>query len=224
MRRLRSCVLLLCAPLVACDCNGAAAPAKHVQSAATGQEQAQGEGRSLPQLGPAHGTPLAPERLRAFLPDSLGGFAAAKAPELQSMPLASGGVMTVVRRTYEQGPTTLKVEISDIQHAPALRKLIEAQRDAARSTEQSSFRGGQIAGSPALIQWHGPSRTALANVLLAGRILVTVKVDPADSAEPAVSAAGVLPLARLAQLGAQATAADENATADTAPNPAAKAP
>ena len=63
-----------------------------------------------------------------------------------------------------------------------------------------TFRGEPVAGYPALIQWNAREKMAGCAILVSGRVLVTVKVDPTENDEPAVKIASGLPLERFAQL------------------------
>jgi hypothetical protein len=191
MRRLSSSSWLLCFLLCACDCNGASKTQRAEQPARA----------AAPAAPAAPKSTVAAERLRAFFPDTIAGFTAPEPAKPQTMPLNHGvGTWTITRRTYEQGPKTLIVEVSDVLHAGAMSQLVQSQQGAKRSNENQTFRGEPVAGFPALIQWNKREKMAGAAVLVAGRVLVTVKVDPTENDEPAVAIASSLPLDQFAKL------------------------
>jgi hypothetical protein len=191
MRRLSSSSWLLCVLLCACDCNGAGKTQRAEQAAPA----------------PAPAAPAAPkstvagERLRAFFPNTIAGFTAPEPAKAQVMPLNHGvGTWTITRRTYEQGPKTLILEVSDVLHAGTMSQLVASQQGAKRSNENQTFRGEPVAGFPALIQWNKREKMAGVAMLVQDRVLVTVKVDPTENDEPAVAIASSLPLDQFAKL------------------------
>jgi hypothetical protein len=154
-----------------------------------------------PAQGPKpEGTPLPAASLQGHLPETLTGAAPKGPATLHSLPLANGGVMTMVRRTYKEGEREIELEIGDALHAAAPRQLVASQQGVSRKSEQSIFLGEAVDGQPALIQWHGPSHTALAHLVVADRFLVNLRVSPANDEQPARAAAHALPLAELAAL------------------------
>jgi hypothetical protein len=203
MRWLSSSSWFLCVVLCACDCN-AAPKTKRMEQATPATAAAPGQ--------PAPATPkstVANERLQAFFPDTVAGFTAPDPAKPQTMKLNNGtGTWTITRRTYEQGPKTLVIEVSDVLKAGIMSKLVESQQGAKRANDQQTFRGEPVAGNPALIQWNAKDKMAGCAILVGGRVLVTVKVDPSENDEPAVKIASGLPLDRFAQL-AMAAAAEE---------------
>jgi hypothetical protein len=169
------------------------------------------------------GTPVSTDVLQRFAPDSFAGATAEGPSNLQQMPLANGGQMTLVRRMYKQGDVQVQLEISDMLHAEGLRHVVADQQGVKRQSAQNTFRGEAIGGQPALRQWHGPSHIALVNLLVADRFLINVRVSPASTDEPAVSAAKTLPLTEIAALAEPSAAGtDAPATVGSAtPPPAA---
>jgi hypothetical protein len=196
-----ACAALLCA----CgDCSGELAPARRAQQPVP-DEPAKA---AAPTEGPdpqralelPEGTPVETELLQRFAPDSIGDWKARAPVEAQTMPLGNGGALTRIHRGYARGEQRLELEISDTLHAPALRKMVESQQGLERSTGKKSFRGMSIGGQAALVQWFGANHLALVNVLVRSRILVNLKVTPADDAEDAVKIAGTLPFEKLGDL------------------------
>lgn len=143
------------------------------------------------------GTPLPPESLQQHLPESLAGAAPTGPATLHNLALTNGGVMSMVRRTYKQGEREIELELADALQAPVPRQLVVSQQGVARRSKQSAFLGEAIDGQPALVQWHGPSRTALAHVVIADRFLANLRVSPANDEQPARAAAHALPIAEL---------------------------
>jgi len=151
-------------------------------------------------LPPPSGTPLPPATFVPLVPDNVAGFSADGPAEPRSVPLANGGEMTAVRRTYKRGDESLRVEVSDALHAPLLGKLVLDKQGTKQANDRSLFAGKAIDGQPAIVQWQAANQTALANVLIAGRLLLNVQVTPAKSAKVAVDVAHGLPLSQLAAL------------------------
>jgi hypothetical protein len=160
------------------------------------------------------GTPLPAASLQHHLPESLAGAAPTGPATLHSLPLANGGVMSIVRRTYKQGERETELELGDALHAAVPRQLIVSQQGVARRSEQSIFLGEAIDGQPALVQWHGPSRTALAHIVVADRFLVNLRVSPASDEQPARAAAHALPIAALVAFARAQPATGEPTTAE----------
>jgi hypothetical protein len=217
MRWLISTSWFLCVLLCACDCNGGATKAARMQ-----QQAVPAQAQAAPS---APRSTVAAERLRAFFPDTVAGFTAPEPAKPQIMPLNVGtGTWTITRRTYEQGPKTLIIEVSDVQHAGGARALIESQQGAKRATDKQTFRGEPIAGHPALIQWQADHKMAAAAILVAGRVLMTVKVDPSENDEPAAAIASGLPLDEFAKLAIAASAEERGEAPPAAEVPAQAQP
>ena len=206
MNRLGSWLVVACAALLcACgDCSGELTPAKRAQQPlpdqpATPATSTEGtDPRRALEL--PEGTPIDTDLLQRFAPDSIADWKARAPVDAQTMPLGNGGALTRVHRGYARGEQRLELEISDTLHAPALRKMVESQQGLERSTGKKSFRGMPIAGQPALVQWFGANHLALVNVLVRSRILVNIKVTPADDVEDTVKIAGTLPLEKIGDL------------------------
>jgi hypothetical protein len=206
MRRLSSSPWFLCAVLSACDCNGAPATKRAEQPAA-----APTPAPAAPAAPAAPKSTVAQERFRAFFPDKVAGFTAPEPAKPQTMPLNNGsGTWTIMRRTYEQGPKTLIIEISDVSRTGMMAKLIESQQGAKRANDMQTFRGEPVAGNPALIQWNSREKMAGCAMLVGGRVLITVKVDPTENDEPAVAIARELPIDRFAKLAILASAEEHS--------------
>jgi hypothetical protein len=169
-----------------------------------------------PVMAPPEGTPLASDRLQPYAADSLAGYTASGAAELRNAPLPNGGQVPAVRRTYERGSQKLQLEINDSLHTPAIRQLITNQQGEARKTPEMDYRGTEINGHPAIVQWSSTTETAMVNVLIDDRFLVSVKVSPVETVEPAVEVANALPVAEIAKL-AQPIAPPGKADTEDAP-------
>jgi hypothetical protein len=185
--------------LSACDCQDHRTPARSAQGVVAEVASTSHEGPA-PVMAPPEGTPLASNRLQPYATDVLAGYAASGAAELRSSPLPNGGQVPAVRRTYERGPQKLQLEINDSLHTPAIRQLITNQQGQARKTPEMDYRGTEVNGHPAIVQWSSTTQTAMVNVLIANRFLASVKVSPVETAEPAVEVANALPVAEIAKL------------------------
>lgn len=168
-------------------------PHKQVAPAAT-----EGPERKPVEIPP--GVPLSGETFRPFAPDEVAGFVATGPGEPMSSGLANGGTLTTFSRSYKRGEQTLRVEYSDSLHAPLLPRVIKQQQGRERKTEQSTFQGTAVAGNPAVLQYQARERTAYANVLIADRILLNVRVIPAADVQVSVEVATALPLAGVAKV------------------------
>lgn len=196
-RSLRALLVLLAtaAPFGCANCNHKKVAKLHREAAPVIPE---GAPRELPQLPP--GQPLSGEAFRKLAPDNVAGYVAQAPGEALSSPLANGGTLTTFSRNYKRGAQTLRVEYSDGLHAPLLAKVIEQQQGTTRKTELNEFRGVKVGGFPAVLQFQSGARTAYANVLIGGRVLLNARVIPADDVEAAVEVASALPLAAAAAI------------------------
>jgi len=208
-------VLLFVLLLAGCDCGKHDSPARNEQGAHP-------QTSNVPALPPPSGTPLPADSLQQKLPDTLAGASPTGPATLHRLPLANGGVMTMVRRTYKQDGREIEVDLGDALHAPVPRQLVVSQQGTARRSEQSIFLGESVNGQPALVQWHGPSKTALAHLVIADRFLVNLRVSPADDEKPARDAAKALPLDALAAFAKAQPGSGEQPSAEPAASQPAK--
>lgn len=199
------------APFGCSNCNGNQASKLHRQAAPFVPEGPPRQPPSLP-----GGQPLSGEVFRKFAPDNIAGYVAEGPGEVLSAPLANGGTLTTFSRNYKRGTKTLRLEYSDGLHAPLLAKVIEQQQGVSRKTDLNEFNGTKVSGHPAVLQFQSNSRTAYANVLIAGRLLLNARVIPADDIQAAVEVAAALPLADVAAL----VPAPDGGTVEPAAEPA----
>jgi hypothetical protein len=203
--------LLMTVLLCACECGDGQAPQRNAQRNTSSATHGEGAGIRLP---PPEGTPVAAEDLVTYAPEAFFGFTATEPVQRRNSPLPNGGTLTSVRRSYKRDEQTLQLEVTDTQHALAVRELVTQQQGQDRKSEQSEFKGTTVAGHPALVQWHGSNDTAIVNMLVGDRFMVNVKVSPVESPETAVGAASALPVAELVKL---AGAADPPPADEAAP-------
>lgn len=196
-------VFVACALAAACECGGGRTPERSAQIERTGPGEA-----ARPVLPPPEGTPVDPEVLRPFAPEQIAGFASQQPVQTRATPLPNGGKLPGVRRSYRRDGLTLQVDITDSLHAATVRELVLSQQGQQRKTERSEFEGTAVAGYPALVQWHAPTRTGIVNMVVGDRFMVNVKASDADGIEPALAVAKALPLSALAELAAQPDPAD----------------
>ncbi len=201
-------VLLLCG----CgNCEGGRTPTRSPQPAAL-------QLPAGPPEAPPEGEPVPVQTLQRYAPDAFAGAKATGPAKLQTLPMTNGGTLTLVRREYRKDDRRVQLEITDTLNAPRLRRLVTSQQGANRGTGQGTFRGAAIGGQPALRQWHGPSQTALVNLVVGDRFLINVRVSPAGNDVPATEAAATLPLAELITLAA-ATKPSEAGRPQAKPSP-----
>jgi hypothetical protein len=188
-------LLAAAAPFGCANCNQKKVAKLHREAAPVIPEGPPREPPALPQ-----GQPLSGEEFRKLAPDKVAGYAAQGPGEVLSSPLANGGTLTTFSRNYKRGAQTLRVEYSDGLHAPLLAKVIEQQQGITRKTELNEFRGEKVGGFPSVLQYQPKARTAYANVLIGGRLLLNARVVPADDVEAAVEIASALPLSAAAAI------------------------
>ena len=211
-----------------CNCNSGSATSAPKPRAQREQAPIATEGKPLPPPEPPPGTPLPGDTFRADIPATVAGFTATTPGEATSAPLANGGVLTKFKRSYKRDEQTLELELSDSLHAPLLPKVIEQQQGTEKKTASSELVGTTVGGQPAVLMFQSASRIATASVLLGSRVLLNVRINPADDLQTAVEVASALPLKALAAKVPQAAAApalpadrDEAAAPTTAPASAA---
>jgi hypothetical protein len=203
---LRSLILLSLIAFGACRCEEAVAPPRKAL-APIPQKPLEGEAKeAAARLPKPTGTPVPAEELSKLLPDKVGTAHATGAVTARTTPMANKGVMTAARRQYQHDQASLQVEVSDTLHAPAIRLLVDRQVDVERSTKNTFFSGTRIEGHPALVQWNAKSSTAFINLLVGGRLLVNLKLEPAESPEPVIALAQEFPYVSVERLAARAKA------------------
>jgi hypothetical protein len=210
--------LLACTLLAGCaNCEGDAPPPREPL---VDDEDEADEPRKPVGLPPPEGAALDPEAMKPWTPDSIAGFTATGAAELRTISIANGGKLTSAHRDYKQGETEMRLEIRDTQHAPMLAQLVTGQMGQERKSGDSVFRGATVAGHPALLQWHGSTKTAMANVLVGDRVLVNVKLKPAADADATTPIITALPLADLVKLASTTQAEPGTPAPEAKPAPA----
>jgi len=192
-------LLVACLLLCACDCQDRPTPVRSTQGKVAEVAITSHEGPA-PVMAPPEGTPVTSERLQPFASDSLAGYAASGAVDLRNTALPNGGEVPAARRTYKRGSQKLQLEINDSLHTPAIRQLISSQQGQTRKTAQMDYRGTEINGHPAIVQWSSATETAMVNMLIDGRFLASVKVSQVETVEPAIEVANALPVAEIAKL------------------------
>ena len=180
----------LCCLLSACsDCDASAAPTRTEATAKPPELEAQ-----PPAYPPPQGTPLSTDALAPLVPESIGDFARSGVVEPQSRKIGNGGTITTVRSAYLHDADELQLEISDALHAPPLIALIKKQQGTNTLTSKSSYDGVAVAGFPAIVQWQAATHTAFANLLVGDRLIVNLRLKPANSADAVIALAANLPL------------------------------
>jgi hypothetical protein len=201
--------LLLVAALccvAGCRCNRDDSPTPTAQPAT-----AQPSGRRVIDL-PA-GDPVSAEKLSKLLPREVGGYRAPEPSQHRTEKLSTGGRRPVAHRDYQRGEDELQVELTDTHHAPAVRAIMTLRR-AGRSGSGEEVRPGEVRGFPALMRYHGPSRTAIVSVLVADRFLLNVKLLDVPDVQPALDVAGSIDLAAIARLAPPSGSATEMPAAE----------
>jgi hypothetical protein len=201
---------LLCGVLSGCgDCEGSLTPKKVAAPVLPHATEAK-----IPNYPPPEGSPVSTDVLTPLAPESIGEFKAYAAVEPRTTPIGRGGTLTTIRRDYTRDKESLQLEITDALHAPALLELINGQQGKKRMALDSTFRGGAVAGVPAVVQWQGSSHTAIANLLVENRIVVNLRLRPASSSDQVEALAALLPLQAVTKVAAtppQGPAVEEEA-------------
>jgi len=203
-------LLSLLLSMSACNCEDTPEP---LRTAAPGAQ-----GLTAEPLPP--GVPLASSELARVMPTSLAGFTALAPAEGHERKVPNGGTLRLARRQYEGPAGKLLVELTDSLHAPAIRKIMEHQHDADNPIGEH-MKPLHIKGHPGLSQMHTKTATAIVNVLVAKRLLFTVKLHSTDTLEHALEFAEALDYGAALALLPEAARTDAGARKGAGAGPAA---
>jgi hypothetical protein len=160
---------------------------------------------------------IAAADIAAALPDRMGEFVATGPAEPRAVALTNGGTLTSARREYKSGSALARLEVTDAQHAPTLRGLVEGTQAKADEGESEEFEAIDVAGRRAIKRWHEANRSSYVNLLAANRFMVNLQVGPTVDTEGAPKLAGKLPFDALETLRRRNEAAATDATTADVP-------
>jgi len=146
----------------------------------------------------AQETPIESAQLKAFLPESLGGYARTK---LESSSMGAGGISgSQVSATYADGDKSLKVELVDLAAAGALAGLgsalnVQSEQETADGFERTRSENGQMVTE----KWNSAAGRGEYSTTFGGRFMLTVKGD-ADSFEAIKAVAGRIDVSGIERL------------------------
>jgi hypothetical protein len=172
----------------------AEAPATEPAPAADDEEPTEPD--SAERKGPV----VAADAFEPFVPDKLADYAAEAPAEHVEMTVPGEHDVTALKRTYKKGRTTLRLELIDALYTPTPIQLVNNSQGTQRKMKSIEYDGQSIGGHPGLLQWNQRKRTAKASVVLRGRYLVNVQIEPAEDTAEALRLLEDLPLDRIAAL------------------------
>jgi hypothetical protein len=150
------------------------------------------------------GTPIEGDLIAALLPEALGDATSSMPAEPKTSPLANGGTLSSAKRTYTWNEGSVTLEVIDTLHAPALRMLLERKQTEGHTSATSSWKPITLGDRPGFVQWNGTRKTAVTTLLVGGRLLVNVQLEPASSTDDAFKIAQSVPFEALEKLAASA--------------------
>lgn len=157
---------------------------------ATGMQKALG--------GKARGPVVNWRALKAFLPDSVGGWSARR-PVRGSTGGMAGFRTSRVSRYYRSGTRRLRIEIIDTSLASFMRAGFAFAQGFDQDTDSMIRKGTKIAGHPTVLTYRKRSKSSRAQSLVGDRFLVKVRVSPAEKPDEAT---GILTQLDLKGIGA----------------------
>lgn len=169
-------------------------------------------------------SPLCPwEKLATTLPDTLGRLVAV-AP-------ATGhtdddtALMSKATRAYAAEGQTVTLELLDAAHSPSLlmafmlQHAATAQNRDTKGDQGEELNATRIGAHHTLTRYNAQSREASAQVMLAQRFLIEVRLAPGDNENAALQIASALPLSAIAALDPRAAEPSDAPTPIAADQP-----
>jgi hypothetical protein len=125
-------------------------------------------------------------RLGRYFPESLKAFRPA-GPTRSGVAEVSGRALVSGERTYEDEGREAVLRIIDVSGEPALRKAFALARELRLDHLDEIAHPLTVAHEPAVVQWSRSTAESEAQVLVAARYLVSLRVWPADRPDEAIA-------------------------------------